>query len=128
MLKGKHRVVSAAIGQAFIQPDRKGAVGVWRHAADELRPGRQKLVTLMDESEADGLAETSGRVKVRVAPVVNPPIWNRACFVGSPPSSRVKAASEKAPLMSGPQVPVLPLKISIESALASMAVQPSSGA
>jgi len=36
--KGQHTVVSAAIRQAFNQPDRKGAVEVWRHVADQPRP------------------------------------------------------------------------------------------
>lgn len=54
--KGQHTVVSAAIRQAFTQPDQKGAVDVWRHVADQLRPRWPKLATLMDESEADVLA------------------------------------------------------------------------
>ena len=54
--KGQHTVVSAAIRQAFNQPDHKGAVEVWRHVADQLRPRWPKLATLMDESEADVLA------------------------------------------------------------------------
>lgn len=54
--KGQHTVVSAAIRQAFNQPDQKGAVDVWRHVADQLRPRWPKLATLMDESEADVLA------------------------------------------------------------------------
>ena len=54
--KGQHTVVSAAIRQAFNQPDQKAAVDVWRHVADQLRPRWPKLATLMDESEADVLA------------------------------------------------------------------------
>ena len=54
--KGQHTVVSAAIRQAFNQPDQKGAVEVWRHVADQLRPRWPKLATLMDESEGDVLA------------------------------------------------------------------------
>jgi transposase-like protein len=54
--KGQHTVVAAAIRQAFNQPDQKGAVEVWRHVADQLRPRWPKLATLMDESEADVLA------------------------------------------------------------------------
>ena len=38
------------------QPDQKGAVEVWRHVADQLRPRWPKLITLMDESETDVLA------------------------------------------------------------------------
>ncbi len=48
--KGQHTVVSAAIRQAFNQPDQKGAVEVWRHVADQLRPRWPKLAALMDES------------------------------------------------------------------------------
>jgi transposase-like protein len=54
--KGQHTVVSAAIRQAFNQPDQKGAVEVWRHVADQLRPRWPKLAALMDESEGDVLA------------------------------------------------------------------------
>lgn len=54
--KGQHTVVAAAIRQAFNRPDQKGAVEVWRHVADQLRPRWPKLATLMDESEADVLA------------------------------------------------------------------------
>ena len=38
------------------QPDQKGAVEVWRHVADQLRPRWPKLTTLMDETETDVLA------------------------------------------------------------------------
>ncbi len=54
--KGQHTVVAAAIRQAFTQPDQKGAIEVWRHVADQLRPRWPKLGALMDESEADILA------------------------------------------------------------------------
>jgi len=54
--KGQHTVVSAAIRQAFNQPDQKGAVEVWRHVADHLRGRWPKRAALMDESEADVLA------------------------------------------------------------------------
>lgn len=54
--KGQHTVVSAAIRQAFNQPDQKSAVEVWRHVADQLRPRWPKLAAMMDESEADVLA------------------------------------------------------------------------
>jgi putative transposase len=54
--KGQHTVVAAAIRQAFNQPDKKTAVETWRHVADQLRARWPKLATLMDESEADGLA------------------------------------------------------------------------
>jgi putative transposase len=35
--KGQHTMVSAAIRQAFIQPDQAGATQTWRHVADQLR-------------------------------------------------------------------------------------------
>jgi len=54
--KGQHTVVSAAIRQAFNQPDQKGTVEVWRHVADQLRPRWPKLAALMEESEGDVLA------------------------------------------------------------------------
>jgi len=54
--KGQHTVVAAAIRQAFNQPGQKGAVDVWRHVGDQLRPRWPKLATLMDETEADVLA------------------------------------------------------------------------
>ena len=48
--------LKAAIRRVFNQPDQKGAVDVWRHVADQLRPRWPKLATLMDESEVDVLA------------------------------------------------------------------------
>ena len=59
--KGQHTVVAAAIRQAFTQPDQKGAIEIWRHVADQLRPRWPKLATLMDgeghrPNEADVLA------------------------------------------------------------------------
>lgn len=57
--KGQHTVVAAAIRQAFIQPDRQGAGGVWRHVADQLRERWPKLGALMDEAETDVLAYLS---------------------------------------------------------------------
>ena len=48
----------------------------------------------------------SGRVKTRVAPAVNPAIWNRACLLGSMSSCRVKAASLKTPVIRLTQMPV----------------------
>jgi hypothetical protein len=40
--KSQETVVAAAIHQAFIQPDRETAGQVWRHVADQLRPGSRK--------------------------------------------------------------------------------------
>jgi putative transposase len=54
--RGQHAMVAAAIRQAFIQPDRKGAGETWRHVADQLRGRWPKLGALMDEAEEDVLA------------------------------------------------------------------------
>lgn len=54
--KGQHTVVAAPIRQAFDQPDRKHAVEMWRHVANQLRARWPKLAELMDESEHDVLA------------------------------------------------------------------------
>jgi transposase-like protein len=54
--KTQQTVVSAAIRQVFIQPDRKTAGEVWRHVADQLRPRFGKVAALMDEAEHDVLA------------------------------------------------------------------------
>jgi putative transposase len=54
--KAQHTALAAAIRQAFTQPDQKAATEVWRHVANQLRPRWPKLTTLMDDSEADGLA------------------------------------------------------------------------
>ena len=56
--KGQHTMVSAAIRQAFIQPDQAGATQTWRHVADQLRPRWPKLGACMDEAETDVLAYT----------------------------------------------------------------------
>ncbi len=47
---------SAALRQAFPQPDAASARQTWRHAADQLRPRWPRLGVLMDESEDDVLA------------------------------------------------------------------------
>lgn len=54
--KGQHTMVSAAIRQVFVQPDRKTAGEVWRHVADQLRPRFAKLAARIDEAEFDVLA------------------------------------------------------------------------
>jgi putative transposase len=56
--KGQHTMVSAAIRQAFIQPDQAGATQTWRHVADQLRTRWPKLGTCMDDAETDVLAYT----------------------------------------------------------------------
>jgi transposase-like protein len=54
--KGQHTVVAAAIGQAFLQPDRRAAGETRRNVADHLRARWPKLGALMDEVEHDVLA------------------------------------------------------------------------
>ena len=54
--KGQQSMVSAALRQAFIQPDRAGAAQTLRHVADQLRAKWPKLGDFIDDSEADVLA------------------------------------------------------------------------
>jgi putative transposase len=54
--KAQQSMVSAALRQAFIQPDRAQASQTLRHVADQLRPKWPKLAAFIDESEADVLA------------------------------------------------------------------------
>ena len=57
--KGQQAMASAALRQAFLQPDHAGARQTWRHVADQLRPRWPKLGALMDEAEEDVLAYMS---------------------------------------------------------------------
>ena len=54
--KGQQSMVSAALRQAFIQPDRPSASQTLRHVADQLRAKWPKLGAFIDESETDVLA------------------------------------------------------------------------
>ncbi len=54
--KGQQSMVSAALRQAFIQPDRASASQTLRHVADQLRPKWPKLAAFIDDSEVDMLA------------------------------------------------------------------------
>ena len=54
--KGQQSMVSAALRQAFIQPDRASASQTLRHVADQLRPKWPKLAAFIDDSEVDVLA------------------------------------------------------------------------
>ena len=49
-------IVSAALRQAFIQPDRASASQTLRHIADQLRPKWPKLAAFIDDSEIGVLA------------------------------------------------------------------------
>ena len=54
--KAQQSRASAALRQAFLQPDQAGAMQTWRQVADQLRPRWPKLGVLMDDSEHDVLA------------------------------------------------------------------------
>ena len=54
--KSQQSVVSAAVRQVFVQPDRETAGQAWRHVADQLRPRFRKVAALLDEAEHDVLA------------------------------------------------------------------------
>lgn len=54
--KAQQTMVSAALRQAFIQPDRASASQTLRHVADQLRPKWPKLAAFIDDSEVDVLA------------------------------------------------------------------------
>src|SRR3954454_20053586 len=53
--KGQQGMVSAALREAFIQPDRPTASQTLRHVADQLRVKWPKLGAFIDDSEADVL-------------------------------------------------------------------------
>jgi transposase-like protein len=44
--KAQQSMASAALRQAFLQPDQENARQTWRHVADQLRPRWPKLVKL----------------------------------------------------------------------------------
>ena len=54
--KAQQSMASAALRQAFPQPDQASARQTWRHVADQLREPWPRLGTLMDDSEHDVLA------------------------------------------------------------------------
>src|SRR5271155_2283635 len=54
--KGQQSMVSAALRQAFIQPDRAQTSQTLRHVADQVRQKWPKLAAFIDESETDVLA------------------------------------------------------------------------
>jgi transposase-like protein len=56
--KAQQNMVSAALRQVFIQPDRPNASQTLRHVADQLRAKWPKLAGFIDESEADVLSHT----------------------------------------------------------------------
>ena len=54
--KSQQSMVSAALRQAFIQPDRASASQALRHLADQVRAQWPKLGAFIDESETDVLS------------------------------------------------------------------------
>ena len=64
--KAQHAMASAALRQAFLQPDAASASQTWRHVADQLRGKWPKLASFMDESEHDVLAYMTFPVQHRV--------------------------------------------------------------
>jgi putative transposase len=54
--RAQQSMASAALRQAFLQPDAASARQTWRHVAEQLRPRWPRLGALMDESEDDVLA------------------------------------------------------------------------
>ena len=63
--KGQQSMVSAALRQAFIQPDRAAASQTLRHVADQLRAKWPKLGGFIDDSEADVLSHMDFPVQHR---------------------------------------------------------------
>ncbi|HJS87584.1 MAG TPA: IS256 family transposase [Acetobacteraceae bacterium] len=63
--KGQQSMVSAALRQAFLQPDRASASQARRHVADQLRAKWPKLGAFIDDSEADVLAHMDFPVQHR---------------------------------------------------------------
>ena len=87
--KGQQSMVSAALRQAFIQPDRAGASQTLRHTADQLRAKWPKLAAFIDDSEVDVLAHmdfpAQHRVKIHSTnPIerLNKEVKRRADVVG----------------------------------------------
>ncbi len=55
--KAQRRIVAVWIGTAFAQDDAAAAREPWREVADQARPRGPKLAALIDEAEADVLAD-----------------------------------------------------------------------
>ncbi len=91
--RAQQSMASAALRQAFLQPDQAGARQTWRHVADQLRPRWPKLGKLMDDTEDDVLAymafpaqHRTKRHSVNTLERLNKEVKRRADVVGIFPS------------------------------------------
>lgn len=86
-------MASAALRQAFLQPDQASSRQTWRHLADQRRPRWPTLGTLTDDSEDDVLAymafPAQHRTKLHAVNTLerlNREVKRRAAVVGLLPS------------------------------------------
>jgi transposase-like protein len=94
-------MASAALPQAFLQPDLAAARQTWRHVADQLRPRWPKLGKPMDDSEDDVLAYMASPPQHRTK--LHSVDMARDCRHPSLPSMRWVAQSPiTAPTLSAP--------------------------
>jgi len=86
--KTQQSMVSAALRQAFSQPDRAGASQALRHLADQLRAKWPKLAGFIDNSETDVLTHldfpVQHRTKIHSNPIerLNKEVKRRADVAG----------------------------------------------